>query len=41
METKAIHKVFADLIRAERRTIDDVPEQDREAVQYVLDERNN
>jgi len=41
METKAIHGIFADLIEAGRRTIDDVPEQDKETVQYVLDERNN
>ena len=41
MEIKAIHGIFADLIEAERRTMDDVPEQDREAVQYVLDNRNN
>jgi len=41
MEVKAIHKIFASLIEAGRKTIDDVPEQDKEAVQYVLNERSN
>lgn len=38
-EVKPIHRVFAALIAAEppRRTLEDVPEQDREAVRYVLD----
>jgi len=38
-EIKSIHRIFAALIAAEspRRTIEDVPEQDREGVQYVLD----
>ncbi|WP_427138439.1 hypothetical protein [Psychrobacillus psychrodurans] len=38
-EIKPIHRIFAALISAEppRRTIEDVPEQDREGVQYVLD----
>ena len=38
-EIKPIHRIFAALIAAElpRRTIEDVPEQDREGVQYVLD----
>lgn len=37
METKPIHRIFASLIVAGRRTMEDVPEQDKEAVQYVLD----
>ncbi|MEK3995449.1 hypothetical protein MKY29_11910 [Psychrobacillus sp. FSL K6-2365] len=38
-EIKPIHKIFAALIAAEppRKTMEDVPEQDREGVQYVLD----
>ncbi|MEK3993724.1 hypothetical protein MKY29_03130 [Psychrobacillus sp. FSL K6-2365] len=38
-EIKPIHRIFAALIATEppRRTIEDVPEQDREGVQYVLD----
>ncbi|WP_276208381.1 CD1375 family protein [Virgibacillus halodenitrificans] len=40
METKAIHGIFADLIEADRRKIEDVPISDKEAVQYVLDQRN-
>lgn len=38
-EIKPIHKIFAALIVAEppRKTMEDVPEQDREGVQYVLD----
>lgn len=38
-EIKPIHRIFAALIAAEppRKSIEDVPEQDREAVQYVLD----
>jgi len=41
MEVKAIHKIFASLIEVGRKTIDDVPQQDKEAVQYVLNERSN
>ena len=41
METKAIHGIFADLIEAGRRSIDDVPEQDKAAVQFILDQRSN
>lgn len=37
MEIKPIHRVFAALISGGRYTIDNVPEQDREAVQHVLD----
>ncbi|MEK3973738.1 hypothetical protein [Psychrobacillus sp. FSL K6-1267] len=39
LEIKPIHRIFAALIAAEppRRSIEDVPEIDREVVQYVLD----
>jgi len=40
MDVKAIHKIFASLIEAGRKTIDDVPEQDKEAVKYVLEQLN-
>lgn len=36
-EIKPIHRIFASLIHNERYTMEQVPEQDREAVQYVLD----
>lgn len=36
MEIKPIHRVFAALIDGGRYTIEDVPEQDREAVRHVL-----
>lgn len=36
-EIKPIHRIFASLIHNKRYVIEQVPEQDREAVQYVLD----
>ena len=41
MEVKPIHRTFAALIYNGRFTMDRVPEQDREAVQYVLDTEYN
>ncbi|MGN7402723.1 hypothetical protein ACTHO0_22980 [Cytobacillus praedii] len=37
MEIKPIHRIFASLIVNSRYTMDKVPENDREAVQHVLD----
>lgn len=37
IEIKPIHRIFASLIYNERYVMNQVPEQDREAVQYVLD----
>ena len=37
MEIKPIHRIFASLVYHERYTMDDVLEQDRKAVQHVLD----
>lgn len=40
MDIKPIHRIFASLIiEKEGWTIDRVPEADREAVEYVLNER--
>ena len=36
-DIKPIHRIFASLIYNKRYTMEQVPEQDREAVQYVLD----
>ena len=36
-EIKPIHRIFASLIYNNRYVIEQVPEQDREAVQHVLD----
>ena len=41
MEIRPIHRIFAALIKAGRYTMERVPEQDREAVQYVLDTEYN
>lgn len=37
MNKEMIYRTFAVLIHNERMSIEDVPEQDREAVQHVLD----
>ncbi|MFX3672864.1 MAG: hypothetical protein ACE3JQ_00210 [Paenisporosarcina sp.] len=37
MEIKPIHRIFASLVYNQRYVMEQVPEQDREAVQYVLD----
>ena len=36
-EIKPIHRIFASLITNGRYVMEQVPEQDREAVRYVLD----
>lgn len=36
-EIKPIHRIFASLIANDRMTMERVPEEDREAVQHVLD----
>ena len=36
-EIKAIHRIFASLVYNGRYVMEQVPEQDREAVQHVLD----
>lgn len=40
MEIKAIHRIMATLIkeRSEKYSLSSIPEIDREAVQYVLDQ---
>lgn len=37
LEIKPIHRIFASLIYNNRYVMEQVPEQDRGAVQYVLD----
>ena len=37
IEIKAIHRIFASLIYNKRYVIEQVPEQDRKVVLYVLD----
>ena len=36
MESNAIAKIYADLVRAGRRTIEEVPEQIRDLVEQML-----
>lgn len=37
VEIKPIHRIMASLVFNKRREMKDIPEQDREGVQYVLD----
>ncbi len=40
IEVKIMAKIYADLIRKGKKTIEDVPEAIREEVQRILDEDN-
>lgn len=40
IEVKIMAKIYADLIRKGKKTIEDVPEAIREEVQRILDEEN-